>query len=80
MVLVDLASPRAEALYNPLDVAEGMKIKDYVTPDILEMLHPVWHDFSPEDPIFYYVCALVYIFGGELSKPIMYLMPQFYSI
>ncbi|CAG7724951.1 unnamed protein product [Allacma fusca] len=64
---MDFSQARAEALYNPLEVKDGTTLKDYLPPDIVEMLHPHWHSFPPENPLVYYVLALIYVIGGLVS-------------
>ena len=59
------AASKAEALYNPVTITDGMKLKEYLPPDVLEMLNPFWHNFPPESPLYYYLFALVYIVGGN---------------
>jgi hypothetical protein len=55
----------AEALYNPLDVREGLTLREYVPPEIRDFLREHWLSFPPLSPVYYYVFALLYLIGGE---------------
>lgn len=68
MDLFNVDDIKAEALYNPVRAfSEGITIKEYTPKEVLEFLHPVWHNYPPESPLFYYMCALIYIVGGLFS-------------
>jgi r-opsin len=42
-------------------------MREYLPPDVLEMLHPFWHRFPPQHQLFYNLMALIYTIGGFLS-------------
>jgi len=57
-------NPVAQALYNPLDVRDGMTLKDYVPEDVKLFLNEHWWNFAPLSPLLYYVFGIAYLIGG----------------
>ncbi|CAG7722549.1 unnamed protein product [Allacma fusca] len=47
--------------------APQISMREYLPPDVLEMLHPVWHSFPPQKPIFYTLMAMLYTVMGVVS-------------
>ena len=47
---------------------EGITLKEYLPEDVLEMLHPFWHPFQPESPLFYNIMALIYVVLGKSDR------------
>lgn len=57
----------AQALYNPLNVRDGLTIKDYVPQDVKLFLNEHWWSFPPLTPLYYYIFGILYLVGGILN-------------
>jgi len=56
---------RDGTLFNPWEFPEDLTLRDFVPKDVLEQLHPHWHEYPPLKPFWYFSFGMVYLFGGK---------------